>query len=130
MGDLSPERAVSGQLYIGRGGGLGVYMNESRHELRIRVEDCHFEGNSARLYGGGMYLISTSYETVQHIVEVMNTQFIGNVGMEGGAGMQLSLLSSGNSSNPNHFILTDCLFRGNRGSSGGGVYIFLSKQCR
>ena len=29
LGFLSPERAVTGQVFLGRGGGLALYMNES-----------------------------------------------------------------------------------------------------
>ena len=127
MGFLSPEIAVAGQIFQGRGGGMAVYVNESNQGIRIRISDCVFENNSARLFGGGLYILTTSYETVQHIFTIERCQFLDNMGPSGGGGVQMSSLSHGDVDHPHTFIFSDCLFEGNRGQAGGGVYIFAGK---
>lgn len=128
MGFLTPERAVSGQVFLGRGGGVGLFMNESTHDLWIVISDCLFEENVARLFGGGLFLLSTTYIEVQHQVMVERCRFINNLGKSGGGGMQLSLLQAGDLKRPHRFVYADCLFENNRGASGGGLYIFVCKS--
>ena len=128
MGFLTSERAVKELVYLGRGGGVGLFMNESMHSLWIVIADCLFEGNVARLFGGGMFLLSTGYVEVQHQVMIERCRFIKNLGNSGGGGMQLSLLQTGDMERPHTIVYTDCLFEMNRGVTGGGIYIFLSKR--
>ena len=127
IGFLNPEIAVTGLLFQGRGGGVGIYMNESVHHLWIVISDCLFEGNLARLFGGGLFMLTTSYTTVQHQVWIQRCQFIGNMATSGGGGMQLAFLGDGDEERPNRYIFTDCLFERNQGASGGGIYIFVCK---
>ena len=125
LGFLSPERAVTGQVFLGRGGGMALYMNESFQDIHIEITGCTFEDNEARLFGGGLFILTNSYKSVQHVVNVQSSQFSRNVGRSGGAGIQLSFLSSGNVNRPHSFTFSDCAFTGNRGQSGGGIYIFI-----
>lgn len=125
LGFLSPERAVIGQVFLGRGGAMALYMNESYHDIRVEIMDSVFENNKARLFGGGLHFLTTSYMTVQHMVRVERTRFSGNVGVSGGGGVQFSTLSAGDVNRPHNFTFSDCVFERNRGQSGGGIYIFL-----
>ena len=128
-GFLTSEEAVTDQVYLGRGGGVGLFMNESVHNLQINISDCLFENNTARLFGGGLFMLTNSYTTLQHVVWIQRCGFIGNIGIRGGAGVQLTYLESGNGVMPHTFVFSDCLFERNQGSSGGGIYIFLVCKC-
>ena len=125
MGVLSSENAVTAQVYVGRGGGMALYMNESQQDIHAEITNCVFESNTAELFGGGLFILTTSYESSQHVVNVQRTRFLGNVGMTGGAGIQLSFLNSGDVSRPHSFTLSDCTFERNRGKSGGGMNTFI-----
>lgn len=125
LGFLSPERAIAGQVFQGRGGGMALYMNESLQDVHAQITDCVFESNIARLFGGGMFILTTSYKSVQHVVTVQRTRFSNNMATSGGAGVQLSFLSDGDVNRPHSFTFSDCTFERNRGQSGGGIYIFI-----
>lgn len=125
FGFLAPERAVTAKVYIGRGGGMALFINESYQDIHAEITNCVFENNKARLFGGGLYILTTSYVSVQHVISVQRTRFSGNVAMFGGGGIQQSFLSGGDVNRPHSFTLSDCTFEGNRGQSGGGAYIFI-----
>lgn len=103
---------------------MSLYMNESHQDIHAEVTDCVFENNVARQFGGGLYILTTSYTSVQHTVRIERTLFAGNVGTSGGGGVQLSTLSAGDINRPHNFTFSDCVFERNRGQSGGGIYIF------
>ncbi len=125
LGFLTPERAVTGNVYLGRGGGVGLFMNEAGHNLYIEITNCSFMSNQARLFGGGLFILTTSYVEIQHQVFVTGCHFEGNTAMSGGSGVQLSFLRSGNTSNPHRVVFSDSQFIRNRSPSGGGVYVFV-----
>lgn len=123
---LTPERAVSSQVYTGRGGGLGVFINESNVNISMNFESCHFVNNYARSFGGGVFIILNGYG-VQHRLMFKNNMFVSNTGQVGGGGVQLSFLSATDSnSSPHIVVFSDCLYQNNVGEAGGGIYIFLS----
>ena len=128
LGFLTSERAATGQVFRGRGGGLAIYMNESRQEIHVEVSDCLFANNTAQSFGGGLFMLTTSYESVQHIIKINRTQFIGNNGSIGGGAVQLSFLSFGNVTRPHSFLFTDCLFEMNTSPSGGGMYLYIGED--
>lgn len=123
-GFLSSEEAVMDQVFQGRGGGVGLYMNESQHDIDIEITDCIFENNMAKQFGGGMFILTNSYETVQHTSRVERCQFVNNIGFSGGAGVQMSFLGSGDTNRPHIFTFRDVIVRGNRGRTGGGISVF------
>ena len=124
-GFQTSERAVTGNVYLGRGGGVGLFMNEARHELFIEISNCSFVNNTANFFGGGLYMLITSFTNVQHQVFTTGCQFVGNIGRLGGAGVLLAYLRAGNVSHPQSFVFSNCHFDGNRGPSGGGIYVFV-----
>ena len=126
---LAPEEAETNKVFFGRGGGMALYMNESNQDIHVEITDCIYKGNFARLFGGGIYFVSNSYETTQHVVEINRCQFSDNVGRSGGAGVQVFFLSSGDVMRPHSFILRDCSFERNIGESGGGMYASVGMFC-
>jgi hypothetical protein len=126
MGFLPSESAVAEQVFLGRGGGMAVYINESDQAIQVEIGDCVFENNTARLFGGGLFILINSYETVQHIIRIWNSRFSGNIGASGGGGIQMSFLGSGNvDQSQTSFTISDCVFERNQGQSGGGMNIFI-----
>ena len=126
-GFLNPEKAVTGNVYLGRGGGVGLFMNERIQDININITNCTFLRNRARLFGGGLYILTTSYVTVQHRAFISGCHFVGNMARSGGSGVQLSFLGFGDVHRPHSFAFTDCHFIQNQSPSGGGIYIFVCK---
>ena len=115
-------------IFTGRGGGLGVFVNESFFNVSLEISDCTFENNFARSFGGGIYILLNG-RTAQHITTVERTSFLSNVAqLHGGGGMQLSYLSNGIPGSPHTTNFTDCTFQNNRAEGGGGIYVFTSFQ--
>ena len=109
---------------------MALYMNERHQDIHAVITDCIFENNTARVFGGGLYIVTTSYTSVQHVVKVQNSQFTHNVGTSGGGGVTLAVLSSGNVNHPHSFTFSDCTFKKNTGQSGGGMYCFIGNFSR
>lgn len=125
LGYLSSERAVSEQSFVGRGGGIALYINESYQEINVEIADCVFENNFARLFGGGIYVVLFSYQSSQQEVTLLGNHFSQNTGLVGGGGIIVTVFSIGNISRPNSFIFKDCTFDRNVGESGGGMDLFI-----
>lgn len=127
-GFRSPNRAVAANVYLGRAGGLGLFLNESLHNISIHIFDCVFESNFARLFGGGLFILTQSHIHNQLVkFHVEESRFIGNQANFGGAGIQLSYLNSGSNERPHTAVFRRCEFINNRGPSGSGIYIFVGK---
>ena len=123
---LTPERAVSSQVFTGRGGGLGIFVNESNLDISMEFSDCQFVDNYARSFGGGVFMIINGY-TTQHILTFKRNNFVSNIGQVGGGGVQLSFLSATDTNeHPHSVVFSDCNFENNVGEAGGGIYIFTS----
>ena len=116
-------QAAASQIFSGRGGALGVFINESFYNISVVISDCRFEHNYARSFGGSMYLILSGFNT-QHTINVDRTQVVSNMAVFGGGGVHISYISSGLPGSPHMGLFTDCLFDGNRGGAGGGIYSF------
>ena len=121
----TPSQAFSSQIFSGRGGALGVFINESFYNLSVEISDCRFERNFARSFGAGMYLLFNGFNT-QHTSNVDRTYMISNMAGVGGGGIQLSYISNGIVDSPHMANFTDCVFDGNRGNAGGGMYVYPS----
>ena len=127
-GFRTPNRAVAANVYLGRGGGLGVFLNESLHNLSLTISDCLFENNAVRLFGGGLFILTQSHPNNQLSMLVERSTFRSNNASYGGAGVQLSYLNSGSNDSPHTVVFRHCDFVNNRGSAGCGIYIFVG-QC-
>ena len=125
LGFLVPERALSVLSFPGRGGGLGIFINENRHNLSIEISGCVFERNFAQLFGGGVFLFIFSPANDRHFAMIENCEVISNTALLGGGGIQLTypLALTGRSDSPNTIQVKDCNFIRNRGASGGGLHL-------
>lgn len=123
---ISISATAFSQVFTGRGGALGVFVNESLHNMTIAIRNCSIVGNSARSFGGGAYVLFNG-NTAQHVLLAEEVTLSSNmVTLHGGGGMQFSFLSNGIPTAPHMAILTNCLFDNNTAQAGGGIYIFTS----
>lgn len=126
-GFRTPNRAVAASIYLGRGGGLGLFLNENVHNLTFTISGCVFENNTARLFGGGLFILTLSHLSNQLNIVVERSSFRWNNASYGGGGVQLSYLRSGTNSRPHTVAFTECEFVDNRSPSGSGIYIFVGE---
>ena len=118
------------QVFTGRGGALGVFINESFYNVTSVISNCIFKGNFARSFGGGIYVILNGL-TAQHKVMLERTSILSSaVELHGGGGMQFSFLSNGIPGFPHMAIFTECIFEDNTAEAGGGIYVFTSTRGR
>ena len=123
---LGSERAISNQVFLGRGGALGIYINSTVHNVTVEVSDSLFSGNFARVYGGGTFVLINAVNSTQSVVEFSNTEFTSNSGGFGAGAVFVGFLSSGSPAHPNTVVFNSCQFTDNVGVSGGGMYVLTS----
>ena len=126
-GFRTPNQAVAANVYLGRGGGLGLFLNESLHNVTLTISDSTFEENKVKLFGGGLFILTQSHPNNQLSILVDRCSFKRNNAPFGGAGVQLSYLRSGDNSRPHTVVFRECEFAENRGASGSGIYIFVGE---
>ena len=122
------SETLSSRIFSGRGGALGIFINESFYNISVVISDCRFERNYARSFGGGMYLLINGFNT-QHIVNIGRAQMMSNTAMVGAGGAQIAFYSNGIPDSPHTVSFTDCNFDSNKAVAGGGLhtYVFLGK---
>ena len=121
-----------GSSYPGRGGGLGLYINEVANQINLTIDNCTFNNNSA-MDGGGVY-ISVNGLSGGHQISITNSVFNNNKAVFTGAGIFEASSKTGNFSgvsrfNRSYFHLSNCNFSGNVADFGSG-YIFLVSLSR
>ena len=126
-GFITPERAVTSEAYRGRGGGIGIYLNETYTDIVINVTDCIFEHNKAAVYGGAFYFVSSSYPTVQHIINLERCHFSDNDAPLGSGAISLSYFGTANESRQHSFVVKDTNFTRNFGEAGGAFYGYIGE---
>ena len=119
------SQAFFAQIFSGRGGAMAVFVNESRHDLRVLIHDCVYEDNFARSFGGGVYLLLGGFGR-GHEVLVVRARVRSNVALFGGGGFQASFFNNGPEDDPLLMGFDDCRFQGNTGIAGGGIFVFTS----
>ena len=123
---ISISSTAFSQVFTGRGGALGVFVNDSYNNVSVTITNCSIESNTARSFGGGAYFLFNG-DTAQHSFAMDTTHFSSNVArLYGGGGVHLSFLSNGIPTAPHTVVFTDCQFHNNRAETGGGIYIFTS----
>ena len=125
----STNSAFFSQVFSGRGGGIGVFYNESYYNITARISDCHFERNYARSFGGGVFLVFFG-EGTQNIVTLERNTFVNNFAVLGGGAILNTFFSNGVIGRPHSTIITDCLLSGNVGQSGGALFLYQAYQCK
>ena len=120
---LTSSMIVTQGVFTGRGGGLGVLINQSFYNVTALITDCQFVNNSAFSFGGGLYLIFNGTGT-QHKVTLDNCQFVNNTGALGAGAICIGYLTNGHFNFPMTSIIQNSLFVGNQGETGGAIFIF------
>ena len=120
---LTSSMIVTQGAFTGRGGGLGLLINESFHNVTALITNCRFHNNSAFSFGGAFYLMFNGTGT-QHRVTVDNCQFVNNAGTLGAGAICIGYLTNGNFKFPITGIIQNSLFVKNKGEIGGAIFIF------
>ncbi len=115
--------ALNNNTYHGRGGGLGIYVQENIRNVSVKIQDCLFENNFADSFGGGLYLNidgqnSTHYFTVERSNFTRNS--VAGDSSYGGA-VQVALLIQNIDFLPTEITFRGCYFEGNHAAFGGGL---------
>ena len=116
------DLALNDHYYFGRGGGLGIFIDESYTNVTTEISSCIFIGNYAESFGGGLYLYVDGNET-HHMFIVTNCSFLRNSAGPGsfGGGLQIALLIRNLNSPPCTFTFSNCSFTENTADFGGGL---------
>ena len=120
----STNAAFFSRIFSGRGGGLGVFYNESYHNISLIIADTCFENNYARSFGGALYLVKFGEQT-QNVYILRGNNFTNNIAPLGGGAISNTFFSSGIPGSPNSLVTTDCIFFGNVGQTGGALSLYL-----
>ena len=124
--NLTTTENTALKRYSGRGGGIGAALGATE-DLHISIENCRFTGNTAKVFGGGLYMITVSNAT-RHRYTIENCTFLGNTAGTAGGGLGLSLLFDEGAKTMNLVQLKNSTFERNcAGNFGGGTYILSGK---
>jgi hypothetical protein len=105
----------------GHGGAVLMRLVGS-HDSHVEISGCVFDGNSAQVDGGGLY-ISMSEESSENSITVRDTNFTSNAVMEASGGAVS--ITSFNITFNNSLSVQRCTFYNNSGDSGGAVGVAL-----
>ena len=121
------SKAVIGDDYPGRGGALGIFINEPIKNTAVKmiIDKSSFTNNKAEAYGGAIYLTSNQLSS-GHSFVLTNSIFDHNSAVISGGGIAQGSTKVGNFSidaifTPSHYRLTDCNFTQNSAQFGGAV---------
>lgn len=120
---FTSSNIVAQGVFTGRGGGLGLLVNESFHNVTALITNCSFINNFASSFGGGVYVVFNGTGT-QHTVTVDNCDFVNNTGTLGAGGINIAYLTNGELNYPITAVIRNCYLFGNQGETGGATYIF------
>lgn len=119
--------AFFSRVFTGRGGGLGIFINESIHNITGMISDNAFVGNYARSFGGGLFMVVFGDNT-QNFLLVERNVFEDNLAMLGGGGLLMTFFSNGIEGVPHQTNISDCSFSRNSGESGGAILMYLAYE--
>lgn len=125
----STNSAFFSQVFSGRGGGIGIFYNESFYNISVRISDNFFINNYARSFGGGVYMVVFGDGT-QNINSLERNVFTGNFARLGGGGIICTFFSNGLPERPHSTFITDCTFDNNAGQTGGGLFLYQPYECK
>ena len=121
------SEAVIGNSFPGRGGALGIFVNEPIKDtaVEITIDRCYFTNNTADAYGGAIYITSHGLSS-GHNFKLTNSVFDRNYAAIDGGGFVQTSTKTGNFSidtvfTPSHYYLTNCNFTQNSADFGGAV---------
>ena len=125
----SSSSAFSSQIFSGRGGAVGVFYNESYHNITVGILNSHFESNYARSFGGGVFIVIFG-EGTQNINTLERNIFVNNYALLGGGAILSTFFSNGVSGRPHSVLISDCTFVGNIGETGGALFVYPAYECK
>jgi hypothetical protein len=114
--------ALNNNHFFGRGGGLGIFIQEKLRNVMTFIQNCTFVENYAASFGGGAYLYISGEES-HHNFSVEDCNFTRNSAGEGsfGGGVQVALLIQNQMSPPCNLEFIRCVFDSNMADYGGGL---------
>lgn len=114
--------ALNNNSFFGRGGGLGIFIQESLRNVTTFIQNCTFIENHAASFGGGAYLYINGKGS-HHNFSVEDCNFTRNSGGKGsfGGGIQVPLLIQNQGSPPCNLEFIRCVFDSNLADYGGGL---------
>ena len=118
------NQALNNHFYFGRGGGLGIFLDEFFVDISVDIRQCSFSDNFAESFGGGLYIYIDGNNT-RHKFTVSDSNFTGNCARNSsfGGGLQVALLIRNAQSQPSQLDFIGCRFIGNLASFGGGLSV-------
>ena len=125
----STNSAFFSRIFTGRGGALGVFYNESFYNITARISDNHFENNFARSFGGSIFIVYFGNGT-QNVNILERNSFFNNIATFGGGAVLSTFISNGVPERPHSTIMSDCIFYGNQGQSGGALFVYQAYECK
>ena len=109
-------------LFTGRGGGCAFTINPV-YSLNATVEDCFFEDNFARTYGGGLYVGYSGHSN--HTVVVNRVKLVHNWTPLAAGGLEVGYVQGATLDATNSLFVYNSEFIENHAGRGGGVYVFV-----
>ena len=109
------------RIFTGRGGGLTILVHEDKFDVSVEIQNCSFQENSARSYGGGVYILFRGYGSHKALIE--QVVFEGNTANEGGGGLTYIGTKGTVGIDHVHMLnIMNCSFRNNSATFGSGWY--------
>ena len=108
------------RVFTGRGGGCAIPMFSSLPS-NVTLEDCLFEENFARTFGGGLYVAFDGH--LDHMVVLNRIKFVGNKCRLGG-GLAVGFAFGSNVENVSSLFVYNSEFIENQAGFGGGTGLF------
>lgn len=122
---LTSSQAFFAEIFTGRGGAMGVFINESNHNVTVEIFDCVFKKNYARSFGGSIYILLGGF-TTYHKAVLQQTRFHLNSARLGGGALQSSFFNVGPQDDPLLMLFDNCTFSNNSAIAGGSIFVFTS----
>ena len=120
---LSNEAQRSG-IFTGRGGGLSLVVNVTGIVI-CTVNDSIFVNNIADIFGGGVYISTSEYSTLEQFYLLANNNFTSNAAGYGGGGFLLTNVVFPSFNFSQTTVLYNSMFTENKAEQiGGGIYVF------
>lgn len=122
----STSEGVIGERYPGRGGALGLFINDLiiNKKVNMIIDGCNFTNNTADAYGGAIYLTSNGLSS-GHNYTLINSVFDHNYAAIDGGGISEGSTKTGVTFDtvfdPSHYYLNNCNFTENSAEFGGAV---------
>ena len=121
------SEAVIGKSFPGRGGALGIFVNEPIKDtaVEILIDGCTFTNNTADTYGGAVYVTSHGLSSGHNFI-LTNSVFDRNYAAIDGGGFIQASTKTGDFSidtvfTPSHYYIANCNFTQNSADFGGAV---------